>query len=155
MAFNQSANSSMTMAADSQSSNTFSADTTRLNLPPPQIFDILPALHELLARIERAPGPESTDPSLQSSTSTPFNESEDIGAHYQDQPPLEPKDLPTEVLAIKSKIRKALKEIEKLPDMEWSVEEQEEEIRELEERIARQKAMLGKFGEMAKGTGLG
>ena len=35
--------------------------------------------------------------------------------------------------------------------MDWSVEEQEGEIRELEERIGRQRGMLGKLGVAAGG----
>lgn len=122
------------------------------HLPPPQIFDVLPALHELLARVDRAPADS------QQQISSPDDGSktgDDIGAHYQDQALLEPKELPTEVLAIKAKIRKALREVEKLPGMEWSVEEQEEEIVDLEERIERQKAMLKKFGEMGRASGRG
>lgn len=141
----------MTMAADSQNQSTNTSqhlpETTKLNLPPPQIFDVLPALHELLARIERAPPPNPADPSTTDPTSSA--DEHDIGAYYQDQPPLEPKDLPTEVLAIKAKIRKALREVEKLPDMESSVEEQEDDIRELEERVQRQRAMVRRFGELA------
>ena len=69
---------------------------------------------------------------------------------YTDLHPLEPKDLPTEVLQIKAKIRRALKELEKLPDMERSVEEQQEEIDELETRIGRQREMVRRLGEAAK-----
>lgn len=153
MAYTQSANSSMTMASDSQTISTSQpADTTKLNLPPPQIFDILPALHELLARIERAPT-DNPDAQLQSGSHDTGDS--DIGTQYQDQAPLEPKDLPTEVLAIKAKIRKALRELEKLPDMDWSIEEQEEDIAELEDRVRRQKAMLARFGEMGRVSGLG
>lgn len=122
------------------------------NLPPPQIFDVLPALHELLARIDRAPADS------QQQIGSPDDSSktgDDIGAHYPDQAPFEPKELPTEVLVIKAKIRKALREVEKLPDMDWSVEEQEEEIVELEERIERQKAMLKRFAEMGRASGRG
>ncbi|KAK3720650.1 hypothetical protein LTR37_003700 [Vermiconidia calcicola] len=106
-----------------------------LSLPPPQTFDILPALHELLSRIDH---------------STPFNSDSDATL-YTDLPPLEPKELPTEVLQIKAKIRKALRDLEKLPDMERSVEEQEEEMRELEGRIGRQRDMVRRLGEMGRG----
>lgn len=69
---------------------------------------------------------------------------------YQDIQPLEPKELPNEVVAIKSKIRKALRELEKLPDMDRSVEEQEEEIRLLQEKAAKQNKVLQKLAEVAK-----
>ena len=78
--------------------------------------------------------------------------SDSDAALYTDLPPLEPKELPTEVLQIKAKTRKALRELEKLPDMERSVEEQEEEIRELEGRIRRQRDMVRRLGEMARGV---
>lgn len=146
----------MTMPSDSQAIvPSQPTDITKPTLPPPALFDVLPALHEILARIERTPV-DSADLQHQPSTSDESGtDSDDIGAYYQDQAPLEPKDLPTEVLAIKAMIRKALREVEKLPDMDWSVEEQEEEIKELEGRIERQKAMLKKHGEMGKGSGLG
>ena len=55
------------------------------------------------------------------------------------------------MLQIKAKIRKALKELEKLPDMERSVEEQNEEIEALEGRIRRQREMVARLAELAKG----
>lgn len=118
-----------------------------LQLPPPQSFDILPALHELLARIDHTSSDASaiTDQVEESGSAG-------IGALYTDLAPLEPKDLPVEVLQIKSKIRNALKELQKLPDMDRSIEEQQLEIEELEDRIARQKAMIRKLGEVAKGV---
>ncbi len=117
-------------------------------LPPPQTFDILPTLHELLARIDHAPNLTSLD------LSPPDSGSTDLGSLYADLPPLEPKELPIEVLQIKAKIRRALKELEKLPDMERSVEEQEEEIRELEERGRRQMEVERRLGSWG-GRGVG
>lgn len=117
-----------------------------LNLPRPQTFDILPALHELLSRIDHA----SSDTNIPGLSDSPQDGGE-IGALYTDQVPLEPKDLPNETLQIKTKIRNALKALEKLPDMDRTVEEQQLEIEELEERIARQRAMIVKLGEVAKG----
>ena len=112
----------------------------RVQLPPPQTFDILPALHELLARIDHnttSVDQESANPS-------------DIGALYSELQPLEPKDLPTEVLEIKRKIRRALKELEKLPDMERSVDEQNDEIQALEGRIVRQEEMVSRLASLAR-----
>ena len=152
----QSANSSMTMASDSQTlASSQPTDSIKPNLPSAHAFDILPMLDEILARIERAPTDNAGLQHQLSSSEESSTDASDIGAHYQDQPPLEPKDLPTEVLAIKAKIRKALRELEKLPDRDWSIEEQEEEIEELEGRIERQKAMLRRFGEMGRGSALG
>jgi hypothetical protein len=69
---------------------------------------------------------------------------------YSELQPLEPKDLPNEVIAIKSKIRKALRELEKLPDMDRDVEKQEAEIKKLEEKAAKQKEVLQKLGDVAR-----
>lgn len=119
-----------------------------LHLPQPQTFDILPALHELLARIDHT----ATEAGTITDHADTSESSGDIGALYTDLAPLEPKDLPTEVLQIKAKIRNALKELQKLPDMERSIEEQQVEVEELEDRIARQRAMIRKLGEVAKGV---
>ena len=115
-------------------------------LPSPQIFDILPALHELLARIDHVP--LITDP-LDLSLIPTDTESADVGALYKDIPALEPKDLPADVLQVKTRIRRALRELEKLPDMERSVGEQEAEIGELEERIREQREMVGRLAGLA------
>lgn len=132
--------------AVTQSSAPQSTSSSQLHLPPPQAFDILPALHELLARIDH----NSTDPTA-ALTDQATGNSDGIGALYSELQPLEPKELPIEVLEIKRKIRKALKELEKLPDMERSVEEQQEEIQALEGRITRQREMVARLGELAKG----
>lgn len=142
-----------TTNATAQSTDTAAA----LQLPPPQTFDILPPLYELLARVDKH----------QSSSNLPGEPTEgyhflegasgDIGAAYsksgalEHQQPLNPKDLPTAALEIKGLIRNALREVEKLPDVERGVEEQEEEIAELEERVKRQREMLRGLAEVAKG----
>lgn len=131
----------MALAQPTQSTQT----ATQPQLPPPQTFDILPALHELLARIDHGTSDIADPTSTQSSI-----DSEDVGALYSELQPLEAKELPTEVLEIKRKIRKALKELEKLPDMERSVEEQNEEIEALEGRIRRQREMVARLGELAR-----
>ena len=109
-----------------------------LNLPSPQLFDILPALHELLARIDHAPSPSFLHLSDLNTASS-----------YAPLQPLEPKDLPTAILPLKAQMRKGLREIEKLPDIERSVQEQEEEIAELEARIQKQKEVLSRLARAA------
>ncbi|RAK99879.1 RNA polymerase II mediator complex middle subunit MED9 [Aspergillus ibericus CBS 121593] len=64
-------------------------------------------------------------------------------------PPLNIKDLPTEVSSIKIRIQKAHTVVESLPDVDRSVAEQEEEIRELEDRIAKLKSVISDFGKRA------
>jgi hypothetical protein len=76
--------------------------------------------------------------------------SEDDVVTYSELPPLEPKDLPNEVIAIKSRIRRALRELEKLPDMDRSVEDQEAEIKKLEQKAGKQKEVLQKLGDVAR-----
>ncbi|KAI7349406.1 hypothetical protein KC354_g13260 [Hortaea werneckii] len=123
-----------------------STDSTHPPLPAPQLFDILPALHEILARIDhRSNDPITGSPSLTDSLS-----SGSIGAAYNNIQSLDPKDLPTAILPLKTMMRKGLREVEKLPDMERSVQEQEEEIRELEERIRKQELVVRGLGERAR-----
>ena len=125
---------------------------SQLQLPPSQTFDILPALHELLARIDHGAANGVTDPVVGLQDEASSDSEADLGALYTELQPLEPKDLPTEVLQIKTKIRRAVKELQKLPDMDRSVEEQNEEIEELEERVRRQREMIRKLGDLAKGA---
>ncbi|QKX56519.1 uncharacterized protein TRUGW13939_03624 [Talaromyces rugulosus] len=67
-------------------------------------------------------------------------------------PPLEAKNLPTAASAIKIRIQKARAVVEKLPDIDRSVTQQEDEIEELEERIARLSAVVAEFGRRAATT---
>lgn len=104
--------------------------TPNATIPPPlpsaHLLDISPPLHALLSRLE---------PSLSTYTHTS---------------PLSPKELTTQAQAVKARIRKAVAAIAKLGDVERGTEEQEEEIRELEERIGRQKEMLRGLGVRAE-----
>lgn len=101
-------------------------------LPPPQLFHILPALHEILARIDHA----SAAPGILTDSDN------DLGTAYTSLQPLDPKDLSGAIAPLKSQIRKGLRELEKLPDMDRSVLEQEEEIAELETKIYEQRTVL-------------
>ena len=56
--------------------------------------------------------------------------------------PLSAKDLGSEASAVKIKIHKARAAVEALPDVDRTVEEQQEEISELEERIEGMKEVL-------------
>lgn len=137
MALTQPTNATASAANTSSQSQ---ASTQALNSPPPQTFDILPTLHEILARIDHS-GLDANDV-----------EEEFIPTRYAELQSLDPKDLPNEVLPLKAKIRRAQREVEKLPDVERSVEEQREEIVELEERIRRQREMLSRIAELARGV---
>ncbi|KAK5277640.1 hypothetical protein LTR16_009538, partial [Cryomyces antarcticus] len=96
-------------------------------LPPPETFDILPPLHQLLSRLLAGNPPNLADPSL---------------AAYPDQQHLDIQQLATESSSIKARIRKALAAVRALPDMERTVEEQEEEIEYLESKIRRQRRII-------------
>lgn len=128
------------------------ADAAALHLPPPHTFDILPPLYELLARVDKHQNQNSLLGEgeayhiLEGATG-------DIGAAYskgEHLQPLNPKELPTAALEIKGLIRNALREVEKLPDVERSVEEQEDEMKDLEERVKKQRDMLRGLAEVAK-----
>ncbi|KAL4921845.1 RNA polymerase II transcription mediator complex subunit 9-domain-containing protein [Aspergillus aurantiobrunneus] len=64
-------------------------------------------------------------------------------------PPLDVKNLPTEVSSIKIRIQKAQAVIESLPDVNRTVAEQEKEIHDLEDRITRLKSVISDFGRRA------
>ncbi|MCJ1236148.1 hypothetical protein MMC14_004125 [Varicellaria rhodocarpa] len=100
--------------------------STQSSLPPPQTFDIIPPLHTLLSRLL----PNPLDPNA--------------------QPSLSPKDLATEAAAIKIKIQLARSTVEMLPDVDRTVEEQMEEMRELEERIWKLEKVRKDIVEAAK-----
>ncbi|GIZ47703.1 hypothetical protein CKM354_001078800 [Cercospora kikuchii] len=139
----------------------------QLQLPDPSTFDLLPKLHELLARVDahqNAASLQADELSLQDA------EHADIATAYDRVPefqPLNAKDLPTALLGytkkgskiddkdvfvkgIKDDVRDALRSVERLPDVDRTVEEQEEEIEELEERIRQQRQMLRSLAGIAK-----
>ncbi|KAL2211042.1 hypothetical protein CC79DRAFT_1366415 [Sarocladium strictum] len=65
--------------------------------------------------------------------------------------PLAIKDVPGATDAIKHKIQRARAAVKALPDMERGVEEQEREVKELEGRIERQRAVLRGLRERGEG----
>ncbi|KAH0542386.1 hypothetical protein FGG08_003231 [Glutinoglossum americanum] len=91
-------------------------DTQSQSLPPPQTFDVLAPLHTLLSKL------------LPASPDAP--------------PSLNPQHLATEAGAIKLRLQKARAVVEALGDMDRGVEEQEEEIRALEEKCEKQREVL-------------
>ncbi|KAK0905680.1 hypothetical protein LTR91_011127 [Friedmanniomyces endolithicus] len=97
-------------------------------LPPPQLFDILPALHELLARIDHS-SPITYPPSFPPINASNEPAAESLALNYSNLHPLDPKDLPSAILPLKAQMRRGLVELGRLGDMERSVEEQGEEGR--------------------------
>lgn len=59
------------------------------------------------------------------------------------------KDLPTATSSVKIRIQKARGIVAGLPDVERSVEEQQSEIDELEDRVARLRSVIADFGSRA------
>ncbi|PPJ55578.1 hypothetical protein CBER1_03728 [Cercospora berteroae] len=138
----------------------------QLQLPDPSTFDLRPKLHELLARVDAHQNATSQPDEL----SLQDAEDADIATAYDRVPefkPLNAKDLPTALLGyskkgskiddkdvfvkgIKDDVRDALRSVERLPDVDRTVEEQEEEIEELEERIRQQRQMLRSLAGIAK-----
>lgn len=100
-------------------------------LPSTTLFDFLPQLHELLARLL------DTDADYTLPASAP---------HYKGQEPLAMHQLSGAVSAVRVNIGKARAAVEVLPDVERTIEEQEEEIRILKASIARQKDVLDGIG---------
>jgi len=97
-------------------------------LPPASLFDLLPQLHELLSRL------------LDTDTDYTIPQS---GPHYKAQEPLAMHQLSGAVSSIRVNIGKARAAVAALPDVQRTIEEQEEEISVLKARIARQKEVLG------------
>jgi hypothetical protein len=98
-------------------------------LPSPAMFDILPPLHELLSRLLAA----DTDPLLMMPVTSPV---------YKGQQPLSMHHLAGEISAIRNRIRKARASVEELPDMDRSIDEQQQEISLLQDKIAKQSVIL-------------
>ena len=109
------------------------APTTRTPaLPAPSTFDILPDLHKLLKRILEAPSQPSA------ATPTP--------AQLSAEGPLEIQHVATAANDIRLKIQKARRAVLTMPDIDRTCEDQEDEIEDLQTRIARLKASLAELG---------
>lgn len=110
-------------------------------LPPPCTFDFLPPLHHLLSRLLLPP---LNPPEQVPSAPHPLAPSSQ---------PLEPKDVAKEAARIKQMIQNARLAVAELPDMDRTIEEQEAEMRELEERIEKQRDVLRGFAGARKKVG--
>ncbi|GIK01386.1 hypothetical protein Aspvir_005422 [Aspergillus viridinutans] len=128
-----------------------------VSFPPPQTFDIIPPLHGLLLRLLSAQTAGEGGPRTAGEAGQAPSGSSGPGQGVQQQTsatgsglaPLSAKNLPTEASSIKIRIQKAHAVVESLPDIGRSVAEQEKEIEELENRIARLNAVLSAFGKRA------
>lgn len=101
-------------------------------LPPPSTFDILPDLHKLLKRLlETSAQPPATTP---------------LPTHPAADGPLEVQHVAIAANDVRLKIQKARRAVMALPHIDRTCEDQEDEIQDLEERIAQLKASLKELG---------
>ncbi|KAJ4348463.1 uncharacterized protein N0V89_009837 [Didymosphaeria variabile] len=96
-------------------------------LPPPSTFDILPDLHRVLSRL------------INTSIQPPGQPSADG--------PLDIQQVSTAATEVKLKLQKARKAVMALPDVDRSIEDQQDEIEFLEARIAKLKSALQDLGK--------
>lgn len=118
--------------------------------PPPETFDFLPLLHVLLRRISvhsGAPFPGGTGggEGAEAASGADVDSSDkglwDLKTH------LDIKNLGPAVSHVKVRLQRARVAVRAMPDIERSIEEQEEEIRELERMIERQRGVLRGLGQ--------
>ncbi|KAL1602703.1 hypothetical protein SLS60_006124 [Paraconiothyrium brasiliense] len=102
-------------------------------LPPPSSFDILPDLHRVLSRLI------STSIQPPGAAPTPGQPSADG--------PLDIQQVSTAATEVKLKLQKARKAVMALPDIDRSIEDQQDEIEFLEARIAKLKSALQELGK--------
>ncbi|KAF2087207.1 hypothetical protein K490DRAFT_10407, partial [Saccharata proteae CBS 121410] len=101
-------------------------------LPHPSTFDILQPLHSTLERLLLPPKPPAA------STKQPEkNDSTE---------PLEIQSLPGQVTKVQLKIQRARQAVKVLGDIDRTVDEQDEEIAELEERVKALRETLAGLG---------
>ncbi|KAL4810088.1 RNA polymerase II transcription mediator complex subunit 9-domain-containing protein [Aspergillus unguis] len=163
-------------APDTPAINDLPTTSQAVPFPPPQTFDFIPPLHGVVLRLlspqsngegaangaNDGVGPDQNQHQQQQSASGVGNESgssellagpsntADIAALGSNLPPaLDVKNLPTEVSSIKIRIQKAQAVVEGLPDVDRTVAEQEKEINDLEDKIARLKSVISDFGRRA------
>ncbi|CAO2656114.1 Nn.00g049170.m01.CDS01 [Neocucurbitaria sp. VM-36] len=105
---------------------------TTPGLPPPSTFDVLPDLHKLLKRL--------LETSAQPPAATPSS------AQPPADGPLDIQHVASAANDIRLKIQKARRAVLALPDIDRTCEDQEDEIEDLEARIARLKASLRELG---------
>jgi hypothetical protein len=122
---------------------TTAAPPSLFNLPAdlsPDSVDILPVLSALLSRLK---DPSTTGASTSGSPPAASPSQLAVGNGS-----LTIKDIPAATDELKHKLHRARAQIKELPDMERSIEDQEEEIGEWVDRIKRQREVLEKLREV-------
>ncbi|KAE8449968.1 hypothetical protein EG329_007107 [Mollisiaceae sp. DMI_Dod_QoI] len=114
------------------------------NLPDglsPDCLDTIPVLSSILSRLQP---PQNANNAASATGSPPAATPKDLA---EGTGPLTVKEIPLAADKIKSKLQTARLQVKQLPDMERSVSEQEQEIRELEDKISKQRAALAQLKE--------
>jgi hypothetical protein len=104
----------------------------------PDSIDAIPVLSALLSRLQT---PTSTS-STSTTGDTPAAPADSNPNKSDDDGPIAIKDFPKRMDSMKRKLQRARVAAKELPDIERTVKEQQEEIRELEERIRMQTGVL-------------
>ncbi|CAP81230.1 hypothetical protein E8E15_009083 [Penicillium rubens] len=144
--------------------------------PSPQTFEIIPPLHGILSRLLASKGQQTgssdgpgdtagvSGASQTQTQQAPSNIPD--GGHNGNtapshavaevsvlgstaHPPLDVKNLPTETSSVRIRIQKARTVVEGLPDVHRSVDDQQREITELEDRVKRLRSVISDFGSRA------
>ena len=124
-----------------------SQPTDTVPLPTAQTFDFVAPLHALLSRLVPAtPGIAAQPNSADGAMPTTTDDATVTGGGHLDIQQLGP-----EANGIKVRIQKARAAVKGLPDVGKSLEEQEEDIKLLEARIAKMKEILRGLGNMPDG----
>ncbi|EEA20719.1 hypothetical protein TMatcc_000708 [Talaromyces marneffei ATCC 18224] len=92
---------------------------------------------------------KQSQPQPKPASQQPLGGATDSATPSSNLPPLEAKDLLTAASAIRIRIQKARAVVQGLSDVERTTEEQDDEIEELQERIASLRGVVADFGRRA------
>jgi len=121
--------------------------TDAVPLPAAQTFDFVAPLHALLSRlVPDTPGLAAQPSQADGAVATSADDATGGGGGHLDIQQLGP-----EANGIKVRIQKARAVVKALPDVSKSLQDQEEDIKLLEARIAKMREMLRGLGKMADG----
>ncbi|RKF81757.1 putative microtubule-associated protein [Golovinomyces cichoracearum] len=122
---------------------TNSDDAPIIKLPEgltPNSLDTIPVISSLLCRLQNST-------SFNSNSTSGF-QTASPSQHTAGTGPLSFKDIPPATDGLKHQLLKALSQIKQLPDMDRTIEEQEVEIKELEEKICRQRKVISELRQL-------
>jgi len=121
-----------------------SQPTDTIPLPAAQTFDFVAPLHALLSRlVPDPPGLAAQHGQADGTVATSTDDTTGTGVGHLDIQQLGP-----EANGIKVRIQKARAAVKGLPDVSKSLQEQEEDIKLLEARIAKMREMLRGLGKI-------